>query len=273
MLHRAILGSFERFLGILIENYGGAFPLWLAPVQVVVATITSDANALCGSCGGTPPGTPGCGWRSTRVTRKSITKSENTAWPRSRSSLSWGAKEAETGPAGAPPLRLRRPIDGLPVRGCSGARRRRPATRPRANVRRRLRPRRAGPGGRMNTYVRPLNGGLVTRARVTPAPIPDAGERPDGGLPHRRGARAEHRQGAGRAARGRVRAHRQRLHAGGDGGAGRRRGARCARAPDPGSRQRRLCARLQHGRGYLARPRAHRAEPGRLPCSRAAWRS
>ncbi len=44
MLHRAILGSFERFLGILIENYAGAFPLWLAPVQVVVATITSDAN-------------------------------------------------------------------------------------------------------------------------------------------------------------------------------------------------------------------------------------
>ncbi|MDP8916534.1 MAG: His/Gly/Thr/Pro-type tRNA ligase C-terminal domain-containing protein, partial [Pseudomonadota bacterium] len=46
MLHRAILGSFERFLGILIENYGGAFPLWLAPVQVVVATITSDADGF-----------------------------------------------------------------------------------------------------------------------------------------------------------------------------------------------------------------------------------
>ena len=44
MLHRAILGSFERFLGILIENYAGRFPLWLAPVQVVVATITSDAD-------------------------------------------------------------------------------------------------------------------------------------------------------------------------------------------------------------------------------------
>lgn len=44
MLHRAILGTFERFLGILIENYGGAFPLWLAPVQVVVAAITSDAD-------------------------------------------------------------------------------------------------------------------------------------------------------------------------------------------------------------------------------------
>ena len=44
MLHRAILGTFERFLGILIENYAGAFPLWLAPTQVVVATITSDAD-------------------------------------------------------------------------------------------------------------------------------------------------------------------------------------------------------------------------------------
>ena len=45
MLHRAILGSFERFLGILIENYSGAFPMWLAPVQVVVTTITSEADA------------------------------------------------------------------------------------------------------------------------------------------------------------------------------------------------------------------------------------
>jgi threonyl-tRNA synthetase len=44
MLHRAILGSFERFLGILIEQYAGRFPLWLAPVQVAVATIVSDAD-------------------------------------------------------------------------------------------------------------------------------------------------------------------------------------------------------------------------------------
>ncbi|MDP6352233.1 MAG: threonine--tRNA ligase [Alphaproteobacteria bacterium] len=46
MLHRAILGSFERFIGILVENYAGRLPLWLAPVQVVVATITSDADAF-----------------------------------------------------------------------------------------------------------------------------------------------------------------------------------------------------------------------------------
>ncbi len=44
MLHRAILGSFERFLGILIEQYAGRFPLWLAPVQIVVAPIVSDAD-------------------------------------------------------------------------------------------------------------------------------------------------------------------------------------------------------------------------------------
>jgi threonyl-tRNA synthetase len=44
MLHRAILGSFERFIGILIENYSGRLPMWLAPRQVVVATIVSDAD-------------------------------------------------------------------------------------------------------------------------------------------------------------------------------------------------------------------------------------
>ena len=44
MLHRTILGSFERFLGILIEHYAGKFPLWLAPLQVVVATITFEAD-------------------------------------------------------------------------------------------------------------------------------------------------------------------------------------------------------------------------------------
>src|SRR5262249_41459941 len=43
MLHRAVLGSVERFIGILIEHYGGRFPLWLAPVQIVVATIAEEA--------------------------------------------------------------------------------------------------------------------------------------------------------------------------------------------------------------------------------------
>ncbi len=45
MLHRAILGSFERFIGILVEHYAGRLPMWLAPVQAVVATITNEADA------------------------------------------------------------------------------------------------------------------------------------------------------------------------------------------------------------------------------------
>src|SRR6185436_3404116 len=45
MLHRAILGSLERFIGLLVEHYAGAFPMWLAPVQVVVATITQEADS------------------------------------------------------------------------------------------------------------------------------------------------------------------------------------------------------------------------------------
>ena len=44
MLHRALFGSIERFIGILIENYSGRLPLWLAPTQIVITTITSDAN-------------------------------------------------------------------------------------------------------------------------------------------------------------------------------------------------------------------------------------
>ena len=47
MLHRAVLGSFERFIGILIENHAGKLPFWLAPRQVVVAAIVSDADAYC----------------------------------------------------------------------------------------------------------------------------------------------------------------------------------------------------------------------------------
>jgi len=47
MLHRAVLGSFERFIGILIENSAGRLPFWLAPRQVVVAAIVSDADDYC----------------------------------------------------------------------------------------------------------------------------------------------------------------------------------------------------------------------------------
>ena len=48
MIHRAMLGSIERFAGILIEHYAGHLPLWLAPRHAVVCTITSDADAYAG---------------------------------------------------------------------------------------------------------------------------------------------------------------------------------------------------------------------------------
>ena len=47
MLHRAILGSLERFIGILIENHAGSFPLWLAPVQMVIMNITENQTDYC----------------------------------------------------------------------------------------------------------------------------------------------------------------------------------------------------------------------------------
>jgi threonyl-tRNA synthetase len=49
MLHRAILGSLERFIGILIENHAGAFPAWLAPVQAVVLNISEKQIEYCNS--------------------------------------------------------------------------------------------------------------------------------------------------------------------------------------------------------------------------------
>jgi threonyl-tRNA synthetase len=48
MLHRAMFGSLERFTGIMIEHYAGHLPLWLSPLQAVVATITSDADDYAG---------------------------------------------------------------------------------------------------------------------------------------------------------------------------------------------------------------------------------
>jgi threonyl-tRNA synthetase len=50
-VHRAIVGSLERWLGIAIENYAGHFPLWIAPTQVVVATITSEADQYAAEVG------------------------------------------------------------------------------------------------------------------------------------------------------------------------------------------------------------------------------
>ena len=46
MIHRALLGSMERFMGVLIEHYGGAFPLWLAPVQALIIPISEKESPV-----------------------------------------------------------------------------------------------------------------------------------------------------------------------------------------------------------------------------------
>jgi threonyl-tRNA synthetase len=47
MIHRALMGSLERFIGVLIEHYAGAFPLWFAPVQARILNITDDQADYC----------------------------------------------------------------------------------------------------------------------------------------------------------------------------------------------------------------------------------
>jgi threonyl-tRNA synthetase len=97
MLHRAILGSFERFIGIMIENYAGAFPLWLAPVQAVVATIVSDADEYAEQVEATASPPPACASRPTCATRRSATRCASTPSAKVPVIAVVGKKEAEEG--------------------------------------------------------------------------------------------------------------------------------------------------------------------------------
>jgi threonyl-tRNA synthetase len=83
MVHRAICGSLERFLGILIESHAGHMPLWFAPLQVVVATITSEADDY-GATVAQKLLMPGFRSRPTSATRRSTTRSASIRWPRFR---------------------------------------------------------------------------------------------------------------------------------------------------------------------------------------------
>jgi threonyl-tRNA synthetase len=78
MLHRAILGSLERFIGILIENHAGNFPLWLAPVQAVVMNI-SEGQADYAGCRGKCCAMPACGSNAICAARKLTIKYANIA--------------------------------------------------------------------------------------------------------------------------------------------------------------------------------------------------
>ena len=74
MIHRALMGSLERFFGILIEHYAGAFPLWLSPVQVSVLTIAERHDAYAEKIvSGLSSRTYGLSW--IRTTKRSATRS------------------------------------------------------------------------------------------------------------------------------------------------------------------------------------------------------
>ena len=84
MIHRAMFGSLERFTGILIENFAGHFPLWLAPLQVVVAPIVSDANDYATEVAERRARPRGCASKPTFATRRSTTRCASTRWRRCR---------------------------------------------------------------------------------------------------------------------------------------------------------------------------------------------
>ena len=111
MLHRAILGTFERFIGILIEHHAGKFPLWLAPVQAVVATIVSDADDYAREVVGQACRPRASASRPTFATRRSTTRCASTAWPRSRccwSSASARRRRARSRSGASAPTSIRR---------------------------------------------------------------------------------------------------------------------------------------------------------------------
>ncbi len=93
MIHRALLGSMERFAGILIEHYGGRFPTWLAPVQAMVLPVADPHNDYAAEVAGGSREDGRAGPRSTSARSRSGARSATPSWrrPRSCSSSATGA--------------------------------------------------------------------------------------------------------------------------------------------------------------------------------------
>ncbi len=98
MLHRAIFGSFERFIAIVIEHYAGKLPLWLAPVQARVLTITGDADAYAERVR-ERLAAAGLRVETDLGTKRSTTRSASTASTRPRSSWWWASARPRTAPS------------------------------------------------------------------------------------------------------------------------------------------------------------------------------
>ena len=97
MIHRALLGSMERFAGILIEHHGGRLPLWLAPVQALVLPVADRHNEFAAQVAARAArgGRAGAAWTSARS--RSDARSATRSWPRCPSCSCSGTSEQESG--------------------------------------------------------------------------------------------------------------------------------------------------------------------------------
>ena len=97
MIHRALLGSFERFIGILIEHYAGELPLWLAPVQAIVLPISDRFNEY-GARGARAAARGGrCAWSSTTAASRSGARSATPSCARSPTCWWWASARPREG--------------------------------------------------------------------------------------------------------------------------------------------------------------------------------
>ena len=123
MIHRAICGSMERFLGVVLEHYAGHLPLWLAPVQAVVATITSDADDYASEVR-RRRAAPACASRADLRNEKINYKVREHSLAKVPVLLVVGKKEAAERLGLDPPARQGRPAGDAARRGAQGAGRR-----------------------------------------------------------------------------------------------------------------------------------------------------
>ena len=106
MIHRALIGSFERFIGILIEHYGGEFPVWLAPVQAIVLPIADRHLEYARAVTRRAARRRACGPSSTSAANRSAARSATPSCARSRTC--WSSATASRGRRGQRPRAPRR---------------------------------------------------------------------------------------------------------------------------------------------------------------------
>ena len=135
-IHRAIYGSLERFIGILIEHFAGAFPLWVAPVQAVVIPIADRHVDAARGAGGRPPAVAGCGSRSTTRPTGCSTRSGRRRSRRSRTWSCWATARSRHGRRRPEPeaASSSRPKDGTSWRSASQSRAASGASRERSRL-------------------------------------------------------------------------------------------------------------------------------------------